>query len=211
MRISRRLLLFIALLCWFLSFTSSYIWGAGASPDQLFTYWTVTGTSHGTDPPVISTLPSSLSVISEEAFAGTALESVFLPDSVVIIGERSFDNMPVLTSVYIPEETRYIEDNAFGSSGQVTIFSAPGSYAGKWAHRHGFHLGLMEIWLTDTSGMRRRLALAAQAAVLWLLTAIIIFLAKNQKFSPIVIRVSEFLSRLPQDRPELHAIEYRFP
>ena len=212
MRILRRSLLFAALLCWFLSFTSDYIQGAGASPERLFTQWTSGILTHGTDPPVVSTLPSSLSVISEEAFAGTALESVLLPDSVIIIEEHSFDNTPALTSIYIPEETLYIADEAFGSNSQVMIFSAPGSYAGDWAHTHGFRLGILEIWMTDfSSGIRRRLNPAIETAALWMLLAFSIYLSNRQKIHSVIIRASEFMSRLPKDRPELHPIEYRFP
>lgn len=92
-------------------------------------------------PPPVFKLPASLLVIEDEAFEGTSLFSVDLPDSVVTIGERAFSNISTLHAVSIPDSVTYIARNAFIGSDKVTITASPGSYARTWAKENGvpFH------------------------------------------------------------------------
>ena len=92
-------------------------------------------------PPPVFKLPASLRVIEDEAFEGTSLFSVELPDSVVTIGERAFSNISTLHAVSIPDSVTYIARNAFTGSDKVTITASPGSYARTWAKENGvpFH------------------------------------------------------------------------
>lgn len=92
-------------------------------------------------PPPVFKLPASLQVIEDEAFEGTSLFSVELPDSVVTIGERAFSNISTLHAVSIPDSVTYIARNAFTGSDKVTITASPGSYARTWAKENGvpFH------------------------------------------------------------------------
>ena len=92
-------------------------------------------------PPPVFKLPASLQVIEDEAFEGTSLFSVELPDSVVTIGERAFSNISTLHAVSIPDSVTYIARNAFTGSKNVTITASPGSYARTWAKENGvpFH------------------------------------------------------------------------
>lgn len=82
-------------------------------------------------------LPDSLQYIDDEAFAGTALVSVDIPENVEYIGERAFSDIPTLRKVNIPEKTTYIAGSAFAGSNRVTITGAPGSYARKYARENG--------------------------------------------------------------------------
>ena len=134
-------------------------------------------------------LPPSLNVISDEAFANTALESI-----------------------YIPVATQQIAEDAFGSSRQLKIISLPGSYAGKWAHENGFPLVFLDLWISDfSSGIRRRLHLFFQM-VFWAPQLALALQAVNKnRWEKVLVLIYEFRSMLPKDRPELHAIEYRFP
>ena len=92
-------------------------------------------------PPPVFKLPASLQVIEDEAFEGTSLFSVELPDSVVTIGERAFSNISTLHAVSIPDSVTYIARNTFTGSDKVTITASPGSYARTWAKENGvpFH------------------------------------------------------------------------
>lgn len=82
-------------------------------------------------------LPASVTVIEDEAFEGTALVKVELPESVETIGERAFANISTLCKIRIPVTTSYIASSAFEGSNR-TIITAPGnSYARTWAKEHG--------------------------------------------------------------------------
>lgn len=88
-------------------------------------------------PPPVFKLPASLQIIEDEAFEGTSLFSVELPDSVVTIGERAFSNISTLRAVSIPDSVTYIARNTFTGSEDVTITASPGSYARTWARENG--------------------------------------------------------------------------
>ena len=78
-------------------------------------------------------LPASLQSIEDEAFEGTALVEVEIPEKVEHIGERAFSNIPSLRNVRIPEQTTSIAKTAFAGSNHVLIIGVPGSYARKYA------------------------------------------------------------------------------
>lgn len=82
-------------------------------------------------------LPASLQIIEDEAFEGTALVSVELPESVERIGERAFADIPTLLHAKIPEKTSAIAGTAFAGSAKLTLTGAPGSYARAWARENG--------------------------------------------------------------------------
>ena len=84
-------------------------------------------------------LPASLQVIGEEAFAGTAIENTELPESLTSVGDGAFSDIPCLESVTVPATDRLtISDSAFDGSGGVIIRGEEGSYAQEWADRNGF-------------------------------------------------------------------------
>ena len=78
-------------------------------------------------------LPSSLIIIEDEAFEGTAIEKAELPDTVESIGENAFANIATLKNINIPNSTTFIGKDAFRGSNQVTITAAPKSYARAYA------------------------------------------------------------------------------
>lgn len=81
-------------------------------------------------------LPASLTVIEDEAFAGTAIETVVLPDTLEVIGDFAFADIPTLSSVEIPQSVHAIGDNAFAGSDSVFFLGAADSYAQTWANEH---------------------------------------------------------------------------
>ena len=83
-----------------------------------------------------SELPSSLIVIEDEAFEGTAITNVVLPENVETIGDYAFTNIHTLRNISIPNKTTYIGKNAFKGSTNVTITGAPKGYARAWAHEN---------------------------------------------------------------------------
>ena len=91
---------------------------------------------HPASAPVFK-LPASLKIIEDEAFEGTAIVSVDLPESVESIGDRAFAGIPGLRVVKIPEKTTYIAATAFAGSNHVMITGVPGSYARTWARENG--------------------------------------------------------------------------
>ncbi len=80
-------------------------------------------------------MPKNLEIIESEAFEGTALAKVILPDKLSIIGNRAFANAPFLIEVYIPESTVQIGENAFDEDpSYLNLKAFHGSYAQKWAY-----------------------------------------------------------------------------
>lgn len=93
-----------------------------------------------------SKLPQSLYTIEDEAFEGTAFQSVHLSEGVVTIGERAFAGNDQLFAVYIPGSAEYIDQKAFEGAAQVLISGDAGSYAQRWARENGYRFGfLMKI------------------------------------------------------------------
>lgn len=70
------------------------------------------------------TLPSTITRINMYALAGTKLSSLTLPQSLVYIEQRAFENCKYLTEVSLPDKLTTIEDYAFlkcSSLAQITI------------------------------------------------------------------------------------------
>lgn len=83
-------------------------------------------------------LPSSLTVIEDEAFTGGAFTYVKLPDGAVSIGWHAFADCPNLMYIYIPATTESIDAHAFDGEDRLTIIGVPGSEAETYARLHGF-------------------------------------------------------------------------
>lgn len=90
-------------------------------------------TMHGPD----FILPSSLTAIEAEAFAGDAFTYVLVPAGVEAIGSGSFANCPDLRYVEIQGAQTAISDDAFGGRTDFTIIAPTGSAAETWANQHG--------------------------------------------------------------------------
>ena len=94
-------------------------------------------------------LPESLKIIEDEAFEGTSIFRLTLPESVTTIGARAFANISNLYLVTIPNATNYIDTTAFKGSINVTIQAAPNSYAKKYAKANNLPL---QVEIAFTAG-----------------------------------------------------------
>ena len=83
-------------------------------------------------------LPTSLTVIGDEAFANGAFRCVKLPKNAVSIGWHAFADCPNLVYIFIPASTTDIDAQAFGNMQGLTIVGVPGSKAATYARNHGF-------------------------------------------------------------------------
>ena len=86
----------------------------------------------------VMTLPEALQAIDDEAFAGTSLVNIAIPDACKTIGRRAFAESASLRVVYIPATVTEIDPTAFeGCSDVLTIRGAAGSAAEAFALRQG--------------------------------------------------------------------------
>ncbi len=93
--------------------------------------------SFDTNDSYTSMLPSSLKIIEDSAFEGTAITCIELPENVEEIRDYSFADIQTLRTISIPNKTKYIGKNALKGSNNVTITGAPKGYARAWAHENG--------------------------------------------------------------------------
>lgn len=89
--------------------------------------------------------PEGTKEIGDEAFLGTAVESVHINDGCKCIGRRVFAESSV-EAVYFPESVQLIQDEAVPEN--TVIFTTAGSIAAEWAGLNGFR-----TVLTDTGSM----------------------------------------------------------
>lgn len=66
-------------------------------------------------------VPAGVEVIGKEAFFERRVDRVFLPDSVRVIDEGAFRDMPRLRSMVVPEGTTHIGALAFAGSGAEAV------------------------------------------------------------------------------------------
>ena len=150
-------------------------------------------------------LPASLVMIENEAFAGTAMKNVVLPGAVTTIGERAFADNRGLNEVLIPESVSYIGETAFDGVSGLIIRGAEASYAARWAKAHGFAFVSAEASQAGAEKTGKQF----RGNVFSFLPLICIFPADVLRLRR---RIADALrSMRPQDRPELHPIDYRFP
>ena len=99
-----------------------------------------------------SKLPAYVTVIEDEAFEGTALVKVELPETVRSLGERSFANISTLQEVRIPLATKYIASTAFDGSYRTTITAPANSYAKAYARTHGLPFSPIVMFCASVQG-----------------------------------------------------------
>ena len=98
-------------------------------------------------------LPTSLQIIEDEAFEGTALVAVDLPETVEEIGDRAFANIPSLRILKIPDNTKRIGTKIVAGSNNVTIAAALGSYARSWAQENGVPFAPIMVMTADSQAV----------------------------------------------------------
>lgn len=82
-------------------------------------------------------LPASTKTIEDEAFAGSAVECVVVPEGATSIGMKAFANCTKLYKIIIPDSVTEIDANAFEGSARVTICAPEGSRAQTFASERG--------------------------------------------------------------------------
>ena len=88
---------------------------------------------------VFITFPTSLKMIEESAYEGTAFSAIDLRGTECErIMDRAFADMHALQYAAIPGSVTYIAENAFAGSGDVVLLVESGSYAEMFAREHGY-------------------------------------------------------------------------
>lgn len=85
------------------------------------------------------TLPASLKVIEEEAFANLNVNTVILPEGLERIESRAFAGSTVY-SVNLPASLTYIADDALEGATVANITAPDNTYAHEWMEEQGFIL-----------------------------------------------------------------------
>lgn len=149
-------------------------------------------------------LPNKLVRIDKEAFAGTNTNVVILPYGVQSIGDKAFESNSSLTDIYIPSSTEYIAETAFFKDTKLIIHGLEGSYAEEYAKTHRIPFVIDDIWnQMFISGRTVSLLVIIDKSVYKILDKGILKTLPGGRY--------HFISRRPQDRPELNVIDYRFP
>ena len=90
-------------------------------------------------------LPAGLKSIQQEAFRGSAAESIVLPDGCTEIGAKAFADCSMLRRVEIPASVAVIAEDAFeGCSNELVIVTPKGSAAESFAQAHGLSVTYAE-------------------------------------------------------------------
>ena len=90
-------------------------------------------------------LPAGLKSIQQEAFRGSAAESIVLPDGCAEIGAKAFADCATLRRVEIPASVAVIAEDAFeGCSNELVIVTPKGSAAERFAQAHGISVTYAE-------------------------------------------------------------------
>ena len=150
-------------------------------------------------------LPSSLIIIEDEAFEGTAVETVVFQNGLVSIGSNAFGNIDVLKDVYIPDTTTYIADSAFSVTDDLTVHGVDGSNAEDWAEKHGIPFVADDIWRAVPNSTSQN-NIRINPVYRYIATLLLTICFTVFRFGYYKVR-----SRRPQDRPELNPIDYCFP
>ena len=89
-------------------------------------------------------LPSLLTGIESEAFAGCVFGSVYCPESVKAIGSRAFADCGELHEVVIAAADAAIEADAFDGCGEIVIIAPQESTAHEFAKENGIEFREIE-------------------------------------------------------------------
>ena len=151
------------------------------------------------------TFPSSLVEIEDEAFDGTAAQTVVFQNKLKHIGDKAFYNNRRLTDVYIPTSVESIGAHVFMESKSLKIHAAVESRAHAWANEH--HVTFVQTNKPYRITVRRRLTITS---------ANLISHYGRMIVSPRVLKLNartenKGRSMRPQERPELNPIDYKFP
>lgn len=149
--------------------------------------------------------PKALEFIEDEAFEGTAFQTLVFEEGLLQIGDHAFSETNQLEDVYFPETVDYIADNAFCRSSLQTVYGSEGSYIQSWAAEQDLDFKPAVCWFTGSYIAR------ISAVLLTTMLGLVCPPPDNdaQKIRRYLARIVR--SMRPQDRPELNPIDYRFP
>ena len=153
----------------------------------------------------IFVMPEHLIEIGPEAFLNTGARGVVLTEQVERVGERAFARMEDLSAIYIPASTTYIAEDAFQGVDGLTILGRFDSYAHRWAREHGYRFISVELWINDSDAGRRAPRRTDPAVLDASLRG------TDDELPEAARGPDEGTSLRPQERAELHPIDYRFP
>ena len=105
------------------TYLSSATWHFSSNPPQIIT---------------TLTLPSMLSTIESEAFAGVGAQMIIVPASVDEIESRAFADCTNLETLYFEGSPFSIASDILSGCNNVTVSVVQGSSAERWAKRYGF-------------------------------------------------------------------------
>ena len=83
--------------------------------------------------PTVLRLPSALTQVEEEGFAGCAFQKIIIPETVTAIADRAFADCPNILAVEIEDGAAGISVNAFEGAGPFMIYGEEGSAAESYA------------------------------------------------------------------------------
>ncbi len=83
-------------------------------------------------------LPANLRVIEEDAFEGTAVSTLVLPETIERIERGAFVRTHYLSEVILPAQIQRIDADAFSPDQPLTVFGVPGTEAQRWARARGY-------------------------------------------------------------------------
>lgn len=149
----------------------------------------------------IARFPESLVSVGEEAFAGTAIQNVVFDGNLLEIGEGAFAKNTFLQCVFLPPSLKSIADNVFAGTNDPVFLGVELTRAHIWAIKNNYRFFKWNLWKWESvhdDGTKNIVHCAS-----------VVFSVKemNQTTCPI----HRLRSMRPQDRAELHPVEFRFP
>lgn len=157
--------------------------------------------------PGVFSFPLSLEIVEEEAFFNVSSETLIFGKNISRIEKRAFGEIDNLKTVMLSESIEYIDDKAFSFNPDLFFLGVPGSYAEDWAKGHKyFFFPISYIWAGGMLQNRNQV-----------FSSIRIYFNVNHGDDANKVRnhlkkvIRSVFSHRPQDRKELHPIEYRFP
>ena len=94
-------------------------------------------------------LPAALTVIEDEAFAGTTVEQVTVPEGVRSIGASAFAGSDHLLLAVLPASVTHIGSNAFSDCPQVVLMVPQGSVAQRYAIENSLNYAVTDVTSPD--------------------------------------------------------------
>ena len=137
-------------LIWLLLFVMLMVFTAAAASAAIQTEKkTGFGTADKIKASVSVSLPSSLLMIEDSAFEGTALQYVQLPEGLTDVGDRAFAEIPTLQIIAMPDSLINIGRDVLAGDPLAAVAASSGSHARGWARHNGYRYIPIAILCAD--------------------------------------------------------------